>query len=424
MDKMGYDDMKINMEPSGVSLHFEKHKGNDTAVNGLQRHNERVPGQKHSNKNINDERTQDNVFLKQSTEKYNKAIQATIERNRKNGLKGVRKDAVRMVEGTVQLSGKILDASEDVQEQVLKDAYNWVKTTYGEDNVISAVIHKDETNMHLHFDFVPIDSEGKLTAKTIVSRSALHRYQDGFLRHLQTTHPAENFQRGGGNYNGLRQRDYEKVQAERAEKQAKLDQREIELDAREDNLDDRETALDAKTEQLRKKEESVLHTSAVVKTASEHLKQRQATYMHNVRDYNKSVNELKNYDKTLHGQKNALDKRERKLDAVEAEINKKGQKASQRLSDALRLMDKAKEAQQQNEHEKTRLEKLRRDIERIKSQLSKTWEKVTNMVRHGELKPDKVTPVLDRYKPVTVDNAPDLTLDLDDLVDNHDDKQL
>lgn len=102
-----------------------------------------------------------------------------IKNKRKGGIKGVRKDAVRMVEATVQLSGKVLDMSEYEQEQVLRDSYEWLKDKFGEDNVISAVIHKDETNMHLHFDFVPIE-DGKLNAKAIISKPRLKKYQTDF----------------------------------------------------------------------------------------------------------------------------------------------------------------------------------------------------------------------------------------------------
>ncbi len=43
-------------------LYFkEKHKG---STGGLQRHNEREPGQRHSNKNIKPDRTKNNIFLK------------------------------------------------------------------------------------------------------------------------------------------------------------------------------------------------------------------------------------------------------------------------------------------------------------------------------------------------------------------------
>lgn len=246
--------MKIDLRTSGVSLHFEKHKANDVGINGLQRHNERVPGQNHSNKNIDDSRTGKNVFLRKSDKKYHKAIAELIEKRREGGLKGVRKDAVRMIEATVQLSGKVLDSSEDEQEQVLRESYDWLKNEFGEENVISAVIHKDETNMHLHFDFVPI-KDGRLRAKNYLTRQKLRQYQSEFLKYLQDKNPALNFERGGGLTKGLSQRDFEILQEERKKLMDEIEKREDELDAREDELDLREAELNDREEKLAKREE-------------------------------------------------------------------------------------------------------------------------------------------------------------------------
>lgn len=229
--------VKINMNPSGVSLHFEKHKANGGEINGLQRHNERTPGGRHGNEKIDDSRTQDNIFLIRDGRKLNERVEDTIKQNRDKGLKGVRKDAVRMVEGTVQLSGKVLDEPEEKQVEILKDSFTYLQDKFGKDNFVSGVIHLDETNPHLHFDFVPIEN-GKLTAKTIISPKRLREYQDDFLGHLQDNDPYLNFQRGTGQFNGLSQEDFERLTAERARAEKELEDRETELDNREDELDD------------------------------------------------------------------------------------------------------------------------------------------------------------------------------------------
>ena len=259
--------MRLSTRTSGVALHFEKHKACDASVNGLQRHNERTEGSgKHSNKRIDDARTADNVILKRSDGTYYEQVSAIIDRNRDGGLKGVRKDAVRMCEATVQLSGQVLDRSDAEQERVLRQSYDWLKETFGADNIVSATIHKDETNMHLHVDFVPI-KDGKLTAKTILSKGMLHRYQTDFLKHLQQSEPTLNFIRGSSEYNGLPQDVYEQLQDERREMMAELDERETALDDHQTALDDRETALDARQSdltaldaQLRQKGNNLLKT--------------------------------------------------------------------------------------------------------------------------------------------------------------------
>lgn len=272
--------MKISTKTSGVSLHFEKHKGNNAGINRLQAHNERVEGGQHSNKNIDVDRTKDNIVLKKSDGSYYKQIKKIIENNRENGLKGVRKDAVRMVEATVQLSGQVLDRSEEEQEQVLRQSYEWLKNTYGEKNIVSAVIHKDETNMHLHFDFVPIDSDHKLNAKKLMSKGNLQKYQNQFLEYLQENNKSLNFVRGSGEYNGLSQEVYEKLQDERkdmiqdiTEQELELNQKELELNRRETELNTRETALEARKEIFKAKVEQFdLERKNEAQKATERLK--------------------------------------------------------------------------------------------------------------------------------------------------------
>lgn len=242
--------IKLSAKASGVSLHFEKHKGT-VEINGLQRHNERQPGTKHANEHINDSRTHENVILTQAGGTYYQRIQEIIASGREGGLKGVRKDAVRMVEATVQLSGQILDRPEAEQEAVLRDAFGWLEETFGRENVVSAAIHKDETNMHLHVDFVPIDAERKLNAKKLISQPALKIYQSDFLKHLQKGYPRLNFRReASGRPYGLSQKAYEWLQDQRKEMEQELEEWEDELFNQEAALSDREAVIAAKEAEL------------------------------------------------------------------------------------------------------------------------------------------------------------------------------
>lgn len=380
--------MKLDTRTSGVSLHFEKHKANDTAVNGLQRHNERVPGQKHSNERIDDSRTADNVFLKKSDSKFNKSVNDVIENERKGGTKGVRKDAVRMVEATVQLSGKVLDMSEYEQEQVLRDSYEWLKDKFGEDNVISAVIHKDETNMHLHFDFVPIE-DGKLNAKAIISKPRLKQYQTDFLKNLKENHVSMNFERGGGETNGLSQRDFEVMQKEREKLMQEIAERENELDAREDELERREDELSDKEEK----------------------------YNNTVEEFNKSVNEFKAQKIAVIDREGKVSVREQTLErdrellrAKEVEVDKKHVEATEKLSEATEKLSEASRL-------KELADKTMERVKALKSQLANKWTDILQQVRGGALRPSTVEEKVEPYIPVTDENVQELMLEMDNLLD-------
>jgi hypothetical protein len=259
------------------------------------------------------------------------------------------------------LSGGILEQSEDEQEQVLRDSYEWLKNTFGEENVISAVIHKDETNMHLHFDFVPI-REGKLNAKKIISKGELHKYQSDFLTHLQEGHPTALFERGGGELNGLSQDVFEKVQAER--------------DALKQELED---------------------------------------------SYQLIEQEFKEKEKALDERTKLQDKRDRSLDEREAVVGVKGQQADKKLEEAsktsheanMRLLG-AKERERTNEAREKSLEVRERDVtfrEKVSERLQEFYAKIEELAKSVDTsfsamrKFKDVKNVIEKYNPLTDENV-------------------
>lgn len=407
--------MKISERTSGVSLHFEKHKANDVGVNGLQRHNERVPGQRHKNENINDSRTKDNIFLKKSNNKFNKQVENTIERKRKNGLKGVRKDAVRMVEATVQLSGKILDDSEEEQEKVLRSSYDWLKNKFGEDNVISAVIHKDETNMHLHFDFVPFTEENKLSAKEVVTKPKLHEYQKDFLDYLKSVEPNGNFERGGGELNGLSQKDFEKVQQMFDEQDKELNEREKELDDREDNLDDLSDETKRKRKELDKRESQIEIDEQANKLERERLTKREF-------ELNKAIK--KQQENAFLIRQNDV-KRNAVINQREQAVNEKDKKADIKLFSADKKLSEASNKLLEANRIKQQYEKMLKRIDTIKEQTSEMANRVTakmtmvmGFMKNGHIKPDKVKKKLKPFEQVTPENLHQVEDQLDGLAEN------
>lgn len=92
----------------------------------------------------------------------------------------VRKDAVLMcsfVVGSDREFFKSLSARE--QEKFFADCTRFFADRYGEENIISAVVHMDETTPHLHLNLIPI-AEGRLCAKQLFDRKALQTLQTDF----------------------------------------------------------------------------------------------------------------------------------------------------------------------------------------------------------------------------------------------------
>lgn len=237
-------------KPSTLAMHITKHKH---GTRGQQRHNERKEGQKHRNRNIDDSRTKDNVWLKPDDGKtFNERIQAILEENY-TGKRKPRFDAVKMCEITVQIGGDLAEnGTEEEQIEALMESFEELKETYGEKNIVSAVIHVDETTPHLHFDFVPITKSGGLSAREVVGdRAQMRKTQARFLEAMQKRCPEYKFERKkDGQFNGLEQKTYEKMTAS-------LKARENALWDREDDVEDREIAVEEQEEQVRKREEAL-----------------------------------------------------------------------------------------------------------------------------------------------------------------------
>lgn len=52
-------------------------------------------------------------------------------------------------------------------EQWAKDIYDFVARKFGEENIISFVVHLDETTAHAHCDIVPVNEQGRISYKDV-----------------------------------------------------------------------------------------------------------------------------------------------------------------------------------------------------------------------------------------------------------------
>lgn len=384
--------------PSGVSLHFTKYKANDVGVNGLQRHNERVPGQKHSNENIDDSRTDRNIILVSNNQKLNKRVADKIDKKRANGLKGVRKDAVRMVEGTVQLSGQISERSEAEQIEVLKDSFEWFEETFGKDNIVSAVIHLDESTPHLHVDFVPFTKENKLSAKQVLSKEKLRGYQKSSLEFLQSRHVSLNFQRGSNEFNGLKQKDFEKVQLLIKDAEDKQDERENRLDNREEALELKKERINVFAEELVQKTKDIENEKLLLDQREKNLLRSEEKQKSNVKSFRESVDALNHEMEVLNRREVSLEARERRLETRELEVNEKDRLSDKKLLEAKVIRNKADELFEQ--------------VNAIKKNLADRWQMILDMVRAGELKAKKVEDLAEKYDPFSEDDIGNFSEDV------------
>lgn len=162
------------------------------AVGRLEKHHEREKEEYKSNPDINLSLSQNNFHLKTPTGSYRNMI---LQRIQEVGCK-VRKDSVVMQDSICTASPEFFKGKSLHDISVFfQMAYRFYEKTFGEENILSAVVHLDEKSPHMHVCFVPITKDGRLSSKTIIGGPAgLVKLQDLFYEHMAYHFP--NIKRG------------------------------------------------------------------------------------------------------------------------------------------------------------------------------------------------------------------------------------
>lgn len=89
-----------------------------------------------------------------------------------------RKDAVTMIDWVVTLPEALSEADEKAQMDYFRISTAFMNKRYGEQNLVGAYLHFDETTPHLHYCFVPVvtdpDGTERLCAKQLMSKKELN----------------------------------------------------------------------------------------------------------------------------------------------------------------------------------------------------------------------------------------------------------
>ena len=153
-------------------------KYHKTDICPIENENERDENYVGSNTCIDSSRTKDNYRLLFRSSSYTDFINARI--SELNLPKAPRKDAVLMASFVVGSDREFFKGlNEDEQNAFFRDCANFFIDRYGRKNIISAVIHNDETTPHMHLNLIPI-KDGRLCAKDLLNRNELSKLQTEF----------------------------------------------------------------------------------------------------------------------------------------------------------------------------------------------------------------------------------------------------
>ena len=167
-----------------------KHKA--PVISKMEAHHERLKKNYASNPNIDLERTPLNFHLIQPGGRYRAIANRQIQ---EAGCR-TRKDSVLLMEALVTASPEYLAGKSELElRRYFERAVEFMKTKQDPSTFVSAVVHMDEANPHMHLLFVPLTQDKRLSAKEIAGdRKKMVRWQDEFWSYMVKEYPA--LQRG------------------------------------------------------------------------------------------------------------------------------------------------------------------------------------------------------------------------------------
>ena len=178
------------MKAQYAILRFAKYKG--PTVSRIEAHNERTKESYASNPDIKTELSKHNFHPIAPEGKYRDISNRII---REAGCR-VRKDSVTAVEALITASPEFFEKKSPKEIREFFDyAVAFMKSKQNPATYISAVVHVDEKTPHMHLCFVPITSDGRLSAKEIIgNKKRLTKWQDEFWSYMVKKY--SDFERG------------------------------------------------------------------------------------------------------------------------------------------------------------------------------------------------------------------------------------
>lgn len=173
------------MKAQYAIMRFAKYKGPE--IGRIEAHNERTKEEYASNPDVDTSRSKLNYHLVTPTRKYRAESETQIAAAQCR----VRKDSIRVVEALFTASPEFFEGKSEQEIRVFFDeCLEFMKLHQSPETFISAVVHLDEKTPHMHFSFVPLTDDGRLSAKEVIgNRKKLTWWQDEFWKHMVKKYP-------------------------------------------------------------------------------------------------------------------------------------------------------------------------------------------------------------------------------------------
>jgi hypothetical protein len=184
MEDFRYFEFRGDLFMAFMVARTEKRKRGDLGI--YQIHVDRKT-ENHSNKDIDNAKSYLNYDLigHEKDISFHDEVMYHIYEHKKPG-RAIRKDAVVLQDWIISSSKDFFDnLSEERTREYFEVAVDYFGEKFGRHNIRFATVHMDETTPHMHLGIVPMNVEGRLTAKTLFNRQALREIQEELPKKLQ-----------------------------------------------------------------------------------------------------------------------------------------------------------------------------------------------------------------------------------------------
>jgi hypothetical protein len=153
-------------------------KNKITDLAKIQAHNQRedtadniafLPGKSHLNYRLHRFVGSPNLLKLEYEQEYKNIMKKNYKKQRT-----VRKDATVLCSLFVSSNKSFFETHEEPEiRRFFECNFDFLKKYFGQDKVVDAVVHMDERIPHMHFCFVPLTKDGRLSAKEMFDRRGL-----------------------------------------------------------------------------------------------------------------------------------------------------------------------------------------------------------------------------------------------------------
>ena len=162
-----------------------KYKGPE--IYNIEAHNERTKEKYASNPDIDRSRSKYNFHLIEPAGRYRAEAENQIQAA---GCR-TRTDSVRVVEVLFTATPEFFKGKKLPEvRRYFEESLRFFEQHQSRKTIIAAVVHMDEKTPHMHLSFVPLTTDGRLSAKEIVgNKKKLTWWQDKFWEHMVQKYP-------------------------------------------------------------------------------------------------------------------------------------------------------------------------------------------------------------------------------------------